>query len=59
MILIIIIILLIIQIILIIIIILQAESGAVGGLGDARRCICTPGLHYKIPVFSDPAPGKS
>ena len=19
----------------------------------------TPGLHYKIPVFSDPAPGKS
>ena len=20
---------------------------------------CTPGLHYKIPVFSDPAPGKS
>ena len=21
--------------------------------------ITTPGLHYKIPVFSDPAPGKS
>ena len=20
---------------------------------------CTPGLHYKIPVFSDPDPGKS
>ena len=22
-------------------------------------CYTTPGLHYKIPDFSDPAPGKS
>ena len=22
-------------------------------------CICTPGLHHKISVFSDPDPGKS
>ena len=22
-------------------------------------CMCTPGLRYKIPVFSDPAPGEN
>ena len=26
---------------------------------DAIQESCTPGLHYKIPVFLDPAPGKS
>ena len=29
----------------------------ISGTGASKPV--TPGLHYKIPVFSDPAPGKS
>ena len=28
-------------------------------MGHHVQCLTTPGLHYKIPAFSDPAPGKS
>ena len=37
-----------------------ARDGASSMHADAALCaLHTPGLHYKIPVFSDPAPGKS
>ena len=35
----------------------EYNSGA--NIIDHPKYCPTPGLHYKIPVFSDPAPGKS
>ena len=38
-------------------------TAAVADYAKSKVCRCvdaaTPGLRYKIPVFSDPAPGKS
>ena len=35
------------------------DDPALSGAADDLSGGATPGLRYKIPVFSDPAPGKS